>query len=266
MEFTVKVPVKVTAGSEEEALALAEKQYGAKPKKAVLVESSLWPDALRPLAEKHGIEVRADRVRWGTLDGATWITNGYFGVQTPGVAYEGEPYPGIQDMPRGEGNQVAPRLDFRLHCQFGEVMIDARFVRFVEAIHGPCEWRVGVRESEATAYVGAEWVAVTMPTRENLTANDARCRKAAADAEIKRCAEVLEQATSIAAAVAALPEAEKLEAATKAAYFAASSKLSSLRRTAMDAPLLAGAAAKLEAAGKAAQEATAELKALGVKS
>jgi hypothetical protein len=266
MEFTVKVPVKVTAGSEEEALALAEKQFGARPKKAVLVEASLWPDALRPLAETHGIEVRHNRVRWGTLDGGTWVTNGIFGVRTPGVTYDGEPDPVIQNMPRGEGNQAAPRTDYRLHSQIGDVMVDARFLRFVEAIHGPCEWRVGVRESEATAYVGAEWVAVVMPTRENLTANDARKRKAAADAEVKRCADVLAQATSITAAAAAIPEAEKLEETTKAAWAAASSRLSSLRRSAANAPLLAGAAAKLEAATKAAQEATDELKAMGVMS
>lgn len=258
LEFVVKVPVRIKADNAEEALDIAEKQYGRRPKKATVVESSLWPELLRPLVEKHCIHTRFGMPEWGMVDDEPWVTNNHFTTWARGAVFSGEPLMNFDSLvPRGKQNVEVARSSFRLHYQFGDAIVARRYVDFIEELHGTCKWMAFNAVDAVTAYHDDRLVGVVMPMSINPTVEDAERRLSSARDDATRAADVLQRATEILGAVESLPkliEAEK-DAANRRRV---------AERSASEALELATSQSKLDQANATIARYVAELTALGV--
>ena len=264
-EFIVKVPVKIAAESEEDALNAAEKQYGKRPKKAELDEVSLWPEALRPLVNKYGVKALGSTVIWGEIDGDTWGGSSYFVTRLPGVVFDGLPYAHIGSVPRRPGKPVANRLAFRLHYQIGSACISREIVDFVEELHGECEWRAGEDLDPVAGYKGDKWVATVMPRRGNPTLEDARIRITKAQCDKTRAEDTMREANAIRKAAADLPAAQARREQAVRESNAAAMEVIQLEALASQASALATAEATIAKATAEIEAMQSELEAMGQK-
>lgn len=218
--YRVKVPKIVWAENEIAALDAAEKEYGARPKKAVLDEHAHLPRWLYDIAQPNGW--CSDGMRHPiavTYLGKKWIGDGYCVLLAPeGAATDGfktavtdSAVAGVLDpWSKAKPQKMVRR---RTYCQIGYAMVDMRFIRVVEHFFGTegYEWRASGDLAPVFAVRDGQPIACVMPTREpprDAEAKQIADRLHAAEAELERTRKAMAKKAEIEAAVKDKPKAE----------------------------------------------------------
>lgn len=239
--YRVKIPKTIWAKSDLEALDIAEREFGLRPKKAVLDAFAHVPRWLYDIAVSNGWCDDADRhPHTSTYDGRTWVGDGrcvvavtasadVSGLKTIAPAVFGSAFADVNTAVPGA---VKRR---RTHMMIGDVVVDIRFARVVEHFHGTdFEWCTTSPRSPVFAKRDGKVVAVVMPMTappRDAEAQELAERLAKAECDLEQRKRAATQKADIEAAKAALPDADAAEAQ-------ASRRANELRRLAYLAPLL----------------------------